>query len=68
MKITTLQLIGEQILQAKIKKNISVTELCLQSGIQRHQYYSVIEARTNYTIDTLTKLVEKLEIENLKTK
>lgn len=60
-----LEKISNQIELARIKKNYSISKLCDKAGITRSQYYGVRSANINYTIDTLTKLVDVLEIEYL---
>lgn len=61
-----LQKIGSQIAQARALKGMSITELCINAGCEKHQYYKIFRAESgHYTVLTLLKFCKVLDITEL---
>lgn len=64
----TTGIIAAQILKAVNESELSRNEICRRAKIKYEQLQSVLRGNKNYSIDTLTKISEVLEIEDLKLK
>lgn len=58
--------IGKQINDIIAEKGIKIGDLCDKANVTRWHLLNVRKGSTNYTIDTLIKIVYALEIDEIK--
>lgn len=63
--MTTMQIIASNITEARKRKGLTKEELAAKTGITRQYIGRIEKADTSITVDTLEKIANALEIDNV---